>query len=91
MLHGGCQGTSELGGVLHQGVIAGRHRRVATRFEVPQLAELTDDAMADFLKHVCHIGIAGRVDREKAGLEALVGAIEIDPLEEDTMKMEIGD
>jgi hypothetical protein len=53
------------------------------------MAELTDDPMADFLKHVCHIGIAGRVDREKAGLEALVGAIEIDPLEEDTMKMEI--
>jgi len=46
--------------------------------------------MADFLKHVCHVGIAGRLALEKAGLAAVVGAIEIDPLEEDTMKMEIG-
>jgi hypothetical protein len=53
------------------------------------MAELTDDPMADFLHDGCHIGIAGRVDREKAGLEALVGAIEIDPREEDTMKMEM--
>ena len=45
--------------------------------------------MADFLQHVCHVGIAGRLALEKAGLEALVGAIEIDPREEDTMKMEM--
>src|SRR5215472_4230310 len=45
--------------------------------------------MADFLQHVGHVGIAGRLAREKARLEVLVGAIEIDPLEEDAMEMEI--
>jgi hypothetical protein len=45
--------------------------------------------MADFLKHVCHIGIAGRLAREKAGLAPLVGAIEVDPLQEDAMEMKV--
>src|SRR5919109_960600 len=53
------------------------------------MAELTDDAMADFLKHVCHVGIAGRLAREKAGLAARLGAIEVDALKKDTMEMEI--
>src|SRR5262249_45154353 len=43
LLYRGRQGTGQLGGVIHQGVIAGRHRGVATRFEVPQLAELAGD------------------------------------------------
>ena len=86
----GRQGTGKRGCVLHQGVIACRHYGIETRFEVPQMAELTDDAMADFLKYVCHVGIAGRLDREKAGLEARFGAIEVDALKKDTMKMEIG-
>jgi len=86
----GRQGTGERGFVLHQGVIACRHRRIATRFEVPQTAELADDPMADFLNHVCHVGIAGRLDRDKAGLAARLGAIEVDALKKDTMKMEIG-
>ena len=46
--------------------------------------------MTDLLDHGGDVGIAGRLTREKARREALVGAIEIDPLEEDTMKMEIG-
>jgi hypothetical protein len=86
---GGRQGPGKLGGVLHQGVITGRHRGVATRFEVAQMAELTDDAVADFLHHVCHVGIAGRLDREKAGLEARLGAIEVDALKKEDMKMEM--
>jgi len=90
LLHRGGHGPGELGGVISQGIIPRGHGSVATRFEVAQLAELTDDTMADFLKHVCHVGIAGQLALEKAGLAAVVGAIEIDPLEEDTMKMEIG-
>src|SRR5262249_4205997 len=89
LLHGGRQGTGKLGCVLSQGIIPRGHGGVATRFEVAQMAELTDDTMADFLHDGCHVGIAGRLALEKAGLEALVGAIEIDPLEEDTMKMEM--
>src|SRR6266699_7230378 len=53
------------------------------------MAELTDDAMADFLHHVCHVDIAGRLDREKAGLEARLGAVEVDTLHEDAMEMEV--
>src|SRR5262249_57451304 len=45
--------------------------------------------MAGFLQQVGRVGIAGRLALEKAGRAALVGAIEIDPVEEDTMKMEI--
>jgi hypothetical protein len=45
--------------------------------------------MTDFLHDGCHVGIAGRLAREKARLEGLVGAIAIDPLEEDAMEMEV--
>src|SRR6266568_6640500 len=89
LLHGGRHGTGELWCVLHQGIIACRHRRVATRFEVPQRAELADDSMADRLDYRGDVGIAGRLALEKARLAALVGAIQIDALEEDAMEMEI--
>ena len=42
--------------------------------------------MADLLDHGGDVGIAGWLTREKARREALVGAIEIDPLEEDAME-----
>jgi len=54
------------------------------------MAERADDTMADFLHDVCHVGIAGRRAREKAGLAARLGAIEVDPLQEDAMEMEVG-
>ena len=43
--------------------------------------------MADLLNHGGDVSIAGRFGFNKPGLEALVGAIEIDPIEEDTMRM----
>ena len=45
--------------------------------------------MADLLDHGGDVGIGGRLACDKARLEALVGAIEIDPLKEDAMEMEI--
>ena len=51
--------------------------------------ELADDPSADLLDHRGDVGITGRLAREKARLEALVGAIEVDPLEEDAMEMEV--
>jgi hypothetical protein len=49
--------------------------------------------MADLLDHVscsagadvCDVGVGRWLDREKAWLEPLGGAIQIDPLKEDTM------
>jgi hypothetical protein len=46
--------------------------------------------MADFLHHVGHVGIAGRLALEKARLEARFGALEVDALKKEDMKMEIG-
>jgi hypothetical protein len=45
--------------------------------------------MADLLNHGGDVSIAGRFGFNKPGLEALVGAIEIDPFEEDAMEMEV--
>ena len=47
--------------------------------------------MADLLDHGGDVGIAGRLGFDKPGLEPLIGAIEIDPFEEDAMEMDIGD
>src|SRR5215510_1971176 len=45
--------------------------------------------MADLLDHVCDVGVSRWLDREKAWLEPLVGAIQIDPFKEDNMIMHI--
>jgi hypothetical protein len=45
--------------------------------------------MADLLNHGGDVSIAGRFGFNKPELEALVGAIEIDPFEEDAMEMDI--
>ena len=41
--------------------------------------------MADLLDHVCAVGVDKWLDQEKAWLEPLGGAIQIDPLKEDTI------
>ena len=38
---------------------------------------------------MCHVGIARRFGFDKAGLETLVGAIEVHALKEDDVKMEM--
>jgi hypothetical protein len=90
LLHGGRQGPGERGFSLHQGVIAGRHRSIATRFEVPHRAELADDPMADLLDHSGDVGVGRRLPLDKPGLAAGLGAVDVDTLKKDTMKMEIG-
>ena len=84
------QGPSERGLVVAQRIILGGHRGVQTRFQVAQPAELADHPPADFLYHLCYIGIAGRLAREKAGFATFVGAIEVDTLYEDAMEMKVG-
>ena len=45
--------------------------------------------MTDLLDHGCDVGVGRWLDREKAWPEPLVGAIQRDPLKEDTMIMHI--
>jgi hypothetical protein len=78
----------ELGGVIDQRIISRGHGGVDARFQVPELPQFADDTLADVLDHVGDVGIAGRLALKKAWLEALVSAIEIDPLEEDKMKVD---
>lgn len=51
----------------------------------PGWRSLRMDPMADLLDHVCTVGVGRWLDQEKAWLEPLGGAIQIDPLKEDTM------
>jgi len=89
LLHRGRQGPGELGGVIDQRIIACLHHGVETRFEVPEMAELADDSMADLLDDVSDVGVGRGRDCEKAWLASLVGAIQIDPFKEDNMIMQI--
>ena len=90
LLHGGRQRTSELGCVIHQGVIAGRHCSVATRFQVSQVTELAHDPPTDRLDHGGDVGVGRGLTLEKTRRATLVGAIEVDTLHEDAMEMEVG-
>ena len=78
-----------LGCIISQGIIPRGHGGVATRFEVPQLAELAEDPPADFLDHGSDVRVRRWLAWHKTWLEALVRTIEIDALKEDHMKMEI--
>ena len=86
---GGGQGAGEGGLVDHKRIISCSHGGIAARLQVSQVAQLTDDAPADCLHHLGNVGIAGRLALDKARLEARCGAIEIDALKKDTMKMDI--
>jgi len=70
--------------------MAGRHHGVETRFEVPQLVERADDPMADLLDDVSDAGVGRGRDCEKAWLAPLVGTIEIDALQKNDMKVQVG-
>ena len=66
---------------------------VATRIstgrtlQVAQPAERADDPPTDLLDHVCNVGIAGWLTRDKAGFETLVRTIEKNALHDDHMIM----
>src|SRR5262249_52685520 len=45
--------------------------------------------MADFLHDGCYVGIAGRLACDKPRLAAGLGALEVDALKKDAMKMEM--
>jgi hypothetical protein len=81
---------SLLASVVTQGVIACRYNGIEARFQVPQLAELADDPMADLRDDRGNIGIGGRLACDKAWREARLSAIEVDAFKEDAMEMEVG-
>src|SRR5262249_673134 len=89
LLHRGGHGSGQLGGVIAQGIRVGGHRRIETRLQVSQLAELAHNPMADLRDNRGDIGIGGRLDCDKAWLEARLSAIEVDALKEDAMEMEV--
>ncbi len=90
LLHGGRQGTGEFGRVITQGVIACGRSRVNARLQVSQPTQHADDAPTDLLDHGGDVRVGRCLACDKARLAVLVTAIEIDPLQEDTMEMEIG-
>jgi len=66
-VHRGRQGSGELGGVIDQRIIACRHHGVETRFEVPEMAELADNPMADLLDDVSDVVSVGGATASKRG------------------------
>src|SRR5262249_34565126 len=89
LLHRGGHGTGELGCVIDQRIISRGHGGDDARFQVPELPQFADDPPADRLDLRGDVGIVRRLALEKARLEALGSAIEIDPLEEDAMEMKV--
>src|SRR5436309_7382009 len=89
LLHGSRHGAGELGFVVAQRIIPGGHGGIQARLQISEPTQLTDDPVTDLLEDRGNVGITGRLALEKARRAALVGAIEIDPLEEDAMAMEV--
>ena len=89
LLHRGGHGSGQLGGVIAQGIIPAGHGGLYAHLQIPQPAERADHTPTDLLYHRCHIGIAGWLDREKAGFALLVGAIEIDTFKANHVEMQI--
>src|SRR5262252_3212481 len=87
LLHRGRQGAGELRCVVPQGVIACLHSGVEARFQIPELPQCADDTSADFLDHGGDVRVGRWLTLHKTWLEVLVGAIEIDPLEEDAFEI----
>src|SRR5215831_12945672 len=89
LLHRGRQGARELRRVVEQGVIPSGHGGVHPGLQIPQPTQLTDDPVPDLLEDCGDVRIAGWFGCDKAGLAAHCGAIEVDPLYEDAMAMEV--
>jgi hypothetical protein len=58
----------------------GGHGGIHSRLQISQPPQLVDDPLADLPEDLANVGIAGRLDFDKAGLEARFGTIEIDAL-----------
>ena len=61
-------------------IVARGHHVLRVRFEIAQLAQLADDALADLVEHRRDLRIGGWVLGSKTRLEPLGCAVLIDPL-----------
>ena len=89
LLDGGRHGTGELRCGVAQGIIPGGHGGLDARLQIAQPAERADDPPTDLLDHGGDVGVGRGLAREKAGCATFVGAIEIDPLQEEQWKLQI--
>jgi hypothetical protein len=85
----GRHGAGKLRFGVEQRIIARGHSSLNSHLQIFQPAQLTDDPVADLLEDLGNVGIARRLDFDKAGLEGCFGTIEVDALKEDDMKMDI--
>jgi hypothetical protein len=89
LLHRSRQGTGEFGSVVVQGIIACGHSRIEACLQVSQVVQLMDDSPTDFLDHGGDVRVGRWLTLHKPELEARLGAIEVDTLQEDAMEMEV--
>ena len=59
LLDGGRHGAGELGVVLAHRIVARGHHVLGARFQIPELAQLADDALADRVEHRRDVRIRG--------------------------------
>ncbi len=85
--HRGYHGPGQLGRVAPERIVARGHHVLCAGLEIPQCAQRADNAPADRLDHLGHVGIGGRLALEKARLPSLGRAIDTDPLSQDNMIM----
>jgi hypothetical protein len=69
LLDRGRQRAGQLGLLVHQGVIAGGHRSIDGRLQIPQLAQLADHPLTDLVHDVGNVGIARGIELDKLRLE----------------------
>ena len=90
LLDRGRHGAGKLRFGVEQRIIARGHCSLNSRLQISPPAQLTDDPVANLLEDLGNVGIAGRLDFDKARLEVRFGTIEVDALKEDNMKMDVG-
>jgi len=82
-------GAGELRGGVAQWIIPGGYSGVYARFQIAQPAQRADDPPADLLEHGGNVGVGRGLALEKAWRAPLVGAIEIDPFQEEQVIVDI--
>ena len=89
LLHRSGHGPGKFRFVVGKGIITRRDGGVDAGLQIPKLAQLADDAPADFLDDLFNVAIRGWRTLDKPWLETLLGAVNIDTLQKNYMEMEM--